>query len=252
MSCIGNVNIHADSTTSSVGTFRCSEASSITIHDSVFVDITATEIDLSCNVTGVGDMGIKCSTPACNMSLGDTGNNFASSSLFHLSNVEFSNLMTTGNIVFGSLSTFDNVSNIFIDNAHIESLTSSLTIGSSHGSILFSNESSSIGMAAENSTVVLRAAGSATIGANTTFSQIGIAASITVSSDFDCLVEGNVGSDSVQFVIPDSVNLLFDTVGEVKIEAPFVNLSGTLNVTEASLLRFEGETSGYCFYYFHW
>lgn len=202
--------------------------------------VNVNSLDLQCNVTGSGNIEFQCSTPACDIVLGEIGNHYSSMTSFHVSNDEFSRLQTTGELTFGSVSPMVNMSDIWIDGLSTSLNVSVLTVATARGSVHFMNTSSSIEMSSANSSVTFSTAKNVTIDSHTTFNQNGAGASVILASDVDCSAKEGDRSDSY-FIISNSASLLLGGEGDISVSAPSVDIGGTMNVTTSRLLNFEGK-----------
>jgi hypothetical protein len=219
----GQALLNADSDDSSNGKFTCLSTSSIHLSSlSVSVKVFAQQIDLFCNLTGLGDVSISCGAVGCNMQL---GNNISANG-FHLTNSELHNIQTGGELTLGS----NFVSLIYVDGAAFEYSTAQLLIfaGGSNGSLIFQSNPSSFSV---NRSFEVKVNENLTISTDVVIAEI--MSSPTFLVNYDCSGFGLFSVTS-----SGSVNAAGDfTISTTSISVlGFVNASKILNVDGESEL----------------
>ena len=242
---VGAVEVDADFGGSSRGVLTCSLFSPITTFANSSLSVSSADVDLSCNITGDGDLQFACgSAPLCHMMIGGTNNSHAVAAGYHFSNAELDLLLTTGSLTFGSQYASDNVSDILVDGVVFSFAGSSLTIASPQGSINFVNVSSNVEMTSENASIVLTSARNVSVSSNTTLVLPGSSASISITADSDCSAADSGDDLDSQILISSDASLTIDSTAPLlTMSVPAIDLSGSFNVSEIAMVRVEGESS---------
>ena len=153
-----SVLISADSNADGIGALECSNLSSISISTGSSVDVVSATLDLLCNVTGGGDLALACSTTDCEMSFGGDINRYSNTSAYHVSNTEFVQLQTSGDMVFGSQAG-QNVSTMWLDGVSAAFDAKNVSFLSSSGHIRILNGSSSFSFSGISASFTMNALG---------------------------------------------------------------------------------------------
>lgn len=175
------------------------------------------------------------------MALGGNFGNYAPQALYHISNGEFSRILSSGVLLLGSENITKNVSTIWIGDASVSLASSSFSIISPQSSVYFLNDTSTFDLTAENSSIELKAPQNITIDANVVFSMSGSRASLSIGSDYQCAIESSVTKTDSHFSILPLASLTVESsMQQLVVAASAIEIHGLYNISSIKELRFEG------------
>lgn len=170
------------------------------------------------------------------MAIGGEYNAYASTIAYHISNSDFTHLLTTGKVTLGS--ELDNtVTGVFIDGAEFSLSASRLNLVASQGRILVQNTSSHMYLTANAAVLNIKATSSISILTNLSISTVfGADGLVTFVADSDCSV-----SDGDRFEIDSSAVLTINTSSiDVVVSTPTLEVNGSVDITSATSLTVDG------------